>query len=372
KALAAHYGFKRLLGMDVGGTTTDISLVENGTVRTDRRGKIEGVSTSLPLCDVVSAGVGGSSIISVVDGRIKVGPQSVGGAPGPACFGLGGTEATITDAFLMQGLLDPASYFGGELKIDVERARAAIGEKIAKPLNLSVEAAAEAMELAWAQKVADSLQSYTKITPDTVLAAFGGGGPFLACKVAEAAGIAQVVIPGLAAVFSAFGIAFSDIAHEYEAPLASNDGAALKAAREQLLERARRGMFAEGFDIADCRVDTWLQVGDELHPLAGDTLPRLAKGAKPVLVLKATREIARATLDGRFGGQRKAAASDGKRSVRVNGKLAELPLYRTEQQAGGVQAQGPCVLEDAFFTSRIDAGWRFEINESGDILLSRG
>ena len=108
KALAAHYGFERLLGMDIGGTTSDICLVENGRVRTDRRGRIEGVATSLPLCDVVSAGVGGSSIISVIDGTIKVGPESVGGAPGPACFGLGGKEATITDAFLYR----PSAWLG--------------------------------------------------------------------------------------------------------------------------------------------------------------------------------------------------------------------------------------------------------------------
>lgn len=373
KALAAHYDFKRLLGMDIGGTTTDISLVENGEVLTERRGHIEGVSTSLPLCNVVSAGVGGSSIVSVVDGRIKVGPESVGGAPGPACFGLGGTQATITDAFLVLGLLDPASYFGGELKIDVERARAAIAENIGKPLNLSVEAAAEAMEKAWAQKVADSLKAYTTITPDTTLAAFGGGGPFIACKVAEAAGISQVVIPGLAAVFSAFGIGFSDIAHEYEAQLESVDAAGLKAALALLTERARRGMFAEGFELADCRIDTWLQVGEELQPLDGDALPaKLPKGARPTLVLKATRVIARASLDGRFGGSRQPATAAGKRSVLSGGKPAELPVYRVEQQSGGVQASGPCVLEEAFFTSRIDAGWKFEINESGDILLSRG
>ena len=371
RALAAHYGFGRLLGMDIGGTTTDISLVEQGSVTTERRGHIEGVATSLPLCKVVSAGVGGSSIISVVDGRIKVGPESVGGAPGPACFGLGGTLATITDAFLVLGLLDPASFFGGELKIDVERARAAIEANVAKPLNLSVEAAADAMQQAWAQKVADSLKAYTKVTPDTTLAAFGGAGPFIACKVAEAAGISQIIIPGLAAVFSAFGIGFSDIAHEYEAPLASADAAGLKATRELLLERARRGMFAEGFELADCRIETWLQAGDELVPVEGDKLPALPKGVQAAMVLKATRVIARASLAGKFGGQGKAAVAAGKRSVNTGGKAAELPLYRVEDQAGGAQAQGPCVLEEAFFTSRIDAGWRFEINESGDILLSR-
>ncbi len=373
KALAAHYGFKRLLGMDIGGTTTDISLVESGEVQTERRGRIEGVTTSLPLCNVVSAGVGGSSIISVVDGKIKVGPESVGGAPGPACFGLGGTQATITDAFLVLGLLDPASYFGGELKIDVERARAAVTDNIAKPLNLSCEAAAEAMEQAWVQKVVGALKAFTTVTPDTTLAAYGGGGPFIACKVAEAAGIREVIIPGLAAVFSAFGIGFSDIAHEYEALITTPDAAGLKKARDLLLERAQRGMFAEGFELSECRVETAVQVGEELLPVEGDALPAGIKpGTRLTLMLKATKVIACARVTGRFGDKRKDAVAGGKRTTLSGGKAVDLPAYRVEDQTGGAQAQGPCVLEEAFFTSRIEAGWRFEINESGDILLSRG
>ncbi len=373
KALAAHYGFQRLLGMDIGGTTTDISLVENGVVRTDRRGRIEGVAISLPLCNVVSAGVGGSSIIKVADGMIKVGRESVGGAPGPACFGLGGKEATITDVFLTTGLLDPASYFGGELKIDIDRARAAIEENVAKPLKLTVEQAAEAMERAWVQKIADSLKAFTGITPDTTLAAFGGAGPFAVCKIAEAIGVKQAVIPGLAAVFSAFGVGFSDIAHHHEVRLASAENGALKAAREKLIGQARRGMFAEGFDFDDCRLEWELQVDENVLPLTGDSLPEnLPEGARVTLVLKTAKPIARAQLAGTFGKQRAAAQARGVRRIRsADGQTADLPLYRVEDQREAVQAQGPCVLEEAFFTCRVDEGWRFEINETGDILLSR-
>lgn len=368
KALAGHYGFKRLLGIDIGGTTSDISLVENNSVSTDRRGKIEGVTTSLPLCNVVSVGVGGSSIIKVVDGQIKVGPESVGGAPGPACFGLGGKEATITDAFLVLGLLDPVSYFGGQLKIDRARAEAAISENIAKPLKLSIEQAAEAMEAAWVQKVAEALKAFTAITPETTLAAFGGGGPMVICKVAEAVGISQVVIPGLAAVFSAFGLGFSDIAHEYEATLPSADTAALKVATAQLMERAQRGMFAEGFALGDCQVEKQLQVGDEFVALQGDALPaNLPKGARLALMVKATKPIPRATLQGRFGVAKTAARSAATRDT----SKGKLPLFEVEQAKGGVTGQGPCVLEDAFFTARIEAGWGFEINDSGDMLLSK-
>ena len=371
RALAEHYGFKRLLSMDVGGTTTDIGLVENGVVRANQRGKVEGVETSFPLCDVVSAGVGGSSIIKVEGKSIKVGPESVGGAPGPACFGLGGKEATMTDAFLLMGLLDPASYFGGELKIDVERARAAIGEKVAKPLGLSEEKAAQAMEDAWVAKIAASLKDYAPISADTTLAAFGGAGPFVVCKVADAIGVKQVIIPGLAAVFSAFGIGFSDIAHRFEAPLRSNDAAGLEACRKELLERARRAMFGEGAELDECDISESLQVvndrGERAVPLK-DGKAEVPTQGRVTLALQALKPISHARLSGSFGKDLKPAVSKTRRRTLAG----ELPLYKVEEQAAGASAAGPAVLEEAFFTCRIESGWRFEINAAGDILLSRG
>lgn len=370
KALSQHYGFSRLLGMDIGGTTTDICLVENNKVRTDRRGKIEGVETSLPLCDVVSAGVGGSSIIKVVDGRIKVGPESVGGAPGPACFGLGGTEATITDAFFILGLLDPKSYFGGEMNVDIERSRAAIIENVATPLGLTCEKAAEAMEQAWVQKVVDSLHDFTEITKDTTLAAFGGGGPFIACRIAEVAGIKQVIVPGLAAVFSAFGISFSDIAHEYEVKLQKNDYQHLEQAIANLKERAKRGMFAEGFELAECKSEWSLFINDQAVSWDGKHLP--ADEKEPItVVLKVIKAIAHAELSGSFGQNRPQAKVTGQRQVLIGGQAESLDVYRIEEQDGAVQGIGPCVLEESFFTGRVDASWSFEINESKDILLKR-
>jgi N-methylhydantoinase A len=370
KAMAAHYGFRRLLSMDVGGTTTDIGLVEDGVVRAHRRGKMEGIETSFPLCDVVSAGVGGSSIIRAEGKGIKVGPESVGSAPGPACFGLGGKEATMTDAFLLMGLLDPASYFGGELKIDVERARAAITEKVAVPLGLTPEQAAQAMEKAWVSKIAASLKDYAPITRDTVLAAFGGAGPFVACKVAEELDIGRVIIPGLAAVFSAFGIGFSDIAHAFEAPLPSNDASGLQACREQLLLQARRAMFGEGVELEQCRIEESLRVIDaagEHHIALGADQPAIPAQARVSLMLQAVKPISHATLAGEFGKDSQEAVSTAKRCTLAG----DLPLYRVEDQPAGATAAGPAVLEDAFFTCRIEEGWRFEINQAGDILLSR-
>jgi N-methylhydantoinase A/oxoprolinase/acetone carboxylase beta subunit len=376
RALARNYGLERVLSMDIGGTTTDIGLVEHHAVRATTRGSVQGVATSFAFCDVVNAGVGGSSIIRVADGKITVGPQSVGSAPGPACFGLGGLEATITDAFLLGGLLDPSSYFGGELKIDVERARAAIAARISKPLGLSDTDAVKAMEAAWAGKVAQELRNYTHITPDTTLAAFGGAGPFVVCKVAEAAGIGKVIIPGLAAVFSAYGIGFSDIGHEFSASLEKNDVQSLEKCRELLLERAKRGMFAEGASLEECRIEAVLNIataqGERSMALANGRLPAgLTPEARLSLTVTAVKPVAHATITGRFGAALHPAVGKSTRKTWLAGKPQSLPLYRVEEQRAGATAKGPAVLEEAFFTCRIDPGWQFEINDAGDILLSR-
>ncbi len=354
RALAAHYGFPRLLSVDVGGTTTDIGLVENGEIAEDASGHIEGVETSLPLARLLSVGVGGSSVIRVTDGRIAVGPESVGSVPGPACFALGGQEATITDAFLVAGLLDPETFFDGGLALDAARASAAVAARVGDPLGLDAGAAAQAMETAWVAAVARALRTVSAEAAGTTLAAFGGAGPFVVCKIAEALGISQVIIPALAPVFSAFGIGFSDIGHRYEAVLEGGSADALERAREDLRLRARRDMFAEGFALEDCALE----------------FEHVVNGAA-ALRLRVRKPIAHARFSGRFDEGVPAARSAGVRRVRAGALCADLPLYRTADQRGGGAAAGPAVLEDPFFTCRIDAGWGFEINMAGDILLRR-
>ncbi len=118
KALSEAYGLAHVLMIDVGGTTTDVGSVKNSTISTDRRGSIQGVPVSFEMSNVHSSGVGGSSIIALRDGVITVGPESVGAAPGPACFGFGGKQATITDVNLLLGVLDPDTYLDGGFSLD--------------------------------------------------------------------------------------------------------------------------------------------------------------------------------------------------------------------------------------------------------------
>jgi len=369
RALAAHYGWPDAVSFDVGGTTTDIGRVRDGVVQSSRRGRVEGVQVSFGLCDVVSHGVGGGSIIRVEDAKIQVGPQSVGGAPGPACFGFGGTEATITDAYLLMGLLDPATYFGGELALDSQRARTAITERVMKPLNLTPEAGLIAMERAWVRKVADSILAFGDVDEDTTLVAFGGGGGFAATDIADALGVKCVVIPGLAAVFSAYGIGFSDVTQQYEHVLSSNDQTGLNEKRSLALARAESDM--------DCRVELTLEVqrGTEIraHTVASDGALPVALEAGDVVRLKVTAikpmPMACLAQDGLAGTH--PASVSGKRSVLFEGGVRELPVIRLEEQSTGAEATGPMVLEEAYLTGKVGEGWHFKLTASRDIVLTR-
>src|SRR6202158_337096 len=156
RALAQAYDLKHVLMIDVGGTTTDVGSVRKEEILTNRRGSIEGAPISIPMSDVQSSGVGGSSIIAVKDGEITVGPESVGAAPGPACFGFGGTDATITDVNLLLGVLDPDTYLDGGFSLDAERSKTAIRTAVADPLGISVEEALVRMETAYFEGIAES------------------------------------------------------------------------------------------------------------------------------------------------------------------------------------------------------------------------
>ncbi|MBR0567461.1 hydantoinase/oxoprolinase family protein [Azoarcus sp. L1K30] len=379
RALAAQHGAARLVTVDVGGTTTDIGLVEHDALRSRRRGAVESVEISLPLVDVVSVGVGGGSIIRAEDGRIKVGPESVGAQPGPACFGLGGKLACITDVCLLTGILDPKSYFGGELTLDTGRAEAAINENVAGALGLPMPDALAAMEWAWVDKVADSIRRFTDITPDTTLAAFGGGGPLLICDVADRLGVRKVIVPALAAVFSAFGLGFSDIAHHYEAVVPEGDMAGLDALVASLLERARRDMYAEGFELEECEQAVSLlrvDAAGEAHPLAyrpGQAPDvHLTAGEHLTVSMRVTKPIEHVAFEPVDVGTASDAVAAGTRRVCLPGDDArDIPLVRIADNAAGATGSGPAVIEEDFFTCRVPAGWRYRFAGGMDLVLEK-
>jgi N-methylhydantoinase A len=377
RALADHYGLRHLVMVDVGGTTTDIGVVSDGAIQVDRRGLIDHAPSSLELAAITSYGVGGSSIFRVVDGVIKVGPESVGAAPGPACFGLGGDEATITDVLLLKGLLDPATYLGGTMALHPDRSAKAIEAKIAEPLGITLDEALAAMEDAHVATIARALLGSTEIREDTVLAAFGGAGPMTVCGAARAAGARQVLIPRMAAVFSAFGIGFSDLSQVYEQPLPDADPAAIGAVAERLLQAGARDLYAEGVDPADCaaRFRITVERGDTESVIdlddPQDAAAHLRHADRASLELAMLAPLPHVTLG--HGGDivASAAGADGARMLRDgDGGRVEVPVYALLSQQPGAQGRGPAVIEGPFFTMLVPEGWQFATTATGDLRLT--
>ncbi|TXT29703.1 MAG: 5-oxoprolinase [Rhodocyclaceae bacterium] len=378
KSFSRLYGFSDVVAIDIGGTTTDIGQYVNGTVAEQRRGHVEGISVSFPLCEVMSAGVGGSSIFKAHEGRIVIGPESVGAVPGPASFGRGGKEATITDASLLCGILDPKSYFGGDLVLDAERAAGAVNLNIAQPLGLGLDDALLHMQHAYEEKVAIELHRFTKISPETKLLAFGGAGPLNACGIAEKAGISSVAVPKMAAVFSAYGIGECDISHHYAVTLHDCDNKSLREALAALKTKASRDMFAEGFAEGSYDIRARLVVlvdGKEVgYDLADNAaVPEALKGT-PVMELELSAVKALRTENQKqatFVAGKKANA-DGTRTLLAKGKgRVDVPVYKLSSMKTGDTGAGPAIIEEDFFTCRVLDGWSFVISDAGDILLNK-
>lgn len=369
KAIARHYGRKRVVTMDIGGTTTDIGVVDSAGVRERRWGQLDSVAISFPLSDIQSLGAGGSSVFRVENGKLLIGPESVGSTPGPACFGRGGRRATITDAYLLMGVLDGDSYFGGKLRLDAERAKAAIQSDVAGPLRLTLEQALSRMERAYQEKIAAAIAPHLGAAADTTLLAFGGAGPLSACGVAEALGIREIIVPRLAAVFSAFGIGFSDIAHGYDASLPQVSTDALQGVLETLTARAERDMYAEGFNLSDCEVEreiNFTRNGEEAsHRLNGSLkLPAgIGLNDHPRVQVRASKRIPHFALRPLDGETRSAAKATRQR--------LDLPLFRLEELQAGQHGSGPALIEEEYFTCQVQAGWRFHVNENLDIVLNK-
>jgi N-methylhydantoinase A len=224
-ALGALIGEPNLITMDIGGTTAKCSLIENGDYKITTEYRIErddrsaGYPIKAPVVDIVEIGAGGGSIAWIdAGGALKIGPRSAGASPGPASYGLGGTEPTVTDANLIAGRINPDYFLGGELQLDVEKARTAY-QPIADALGVSIEEAAiGVIRLANANMVnALKLVSVRKgYDPrEFALIAFGGGGSMHAVALARELRIAKVIIPVAPGHFSAFGMMMSDAMQDY-------------------------------------------------------------------------------------------------------------------------------------------------------------
>ncbi len=207
-------GYEDLITFDMGGTSTDVCLVEKGQPIVTPDTEIDGLPIRTPVLDIVSVGSGGGSIVWVDEGGLmRVGPQSAGADPGPACYGFGGRNPTITDAQVICGAVRPAAFLGGRMKIDVEAARRAF-VPIAETFSMTVDEAAEAAIRLANNAIVRAIQLVStergRDPRDYALTPFGGGGPLHAAHIAEELGITRIVVAPNPGVLSAYGLLASD------------------------------------------------------------------------------------------------------------------------------------------------------------------
>ncbi len=266
-ALSMRIGAPQLITFDIGGTTAKAGLVENGQVlRTEAMEIGAGVLSGarllvgggymlkLPAVDLAEVGAGGGSICRIDPGGApKVGPQSAGADPGPVCYRRGGTEPTITDCNLVLGYLDPAGLAGGSVALDVPAATAAIEEKLARPLGLSVPQAAMGMlRIATATMMrairAVSVERGRDVRACSMMA-FGGNGPMFAASIARELGITSVIVPPMPGLFSAFGLLLADTEHHLSRSLPGRSLTPdmLQTQLTSLLGEGESRLEAEGF-----------------------------------------------------------------------------------------------------------------------------
>ncbi len=223
QALCRTLGIGNAIAFDMGGTTAKAGVIYQGEALTTGAALLGGYDKALPvqiaMMDIFEVGTGGGSIARVAEGGLRVGPQSAGAAPGPACYGLGGVEPTVTDANLVLGRLGADRFLGGEMRLDVAAAERALKTKIADPLGMDVTRAADGILRIAATAMSYAVKGVTTErgldAGDFVLVAYGGAGPLHAVQVAREIGIAKVIIPDAPGVFSAFGMLFADLRYDF-------------------------------------------------------------------------------------------------------------------------------------------------------------
>jgi len=291
-------GFRDIIAFDMGGTSCDVSLVKGSTPSMQFRGKINNRDIALPMIDIHTVSAGGGTIarLDPALGVLEVGPDSAGAVPGPVCYDLGGQNITVTDADLLVGFLNPGSLLGGGMRLNKERALRVMSEKIAAPLGLSPEEAADGIIRIINVKMEEAIKAVSTMRGfdlrDFTLVAFGGAGPVHAGRVARDLGIPRVLIPQYPGITSAMGLLMTDVKHDY---VRSRLGRLEEIAADQaqlvfdsLVASAKADLAEEGFSEDVIRLERFLDLRYEgqgyeltiqipMMPLTADSFSSIRK-----------------------------------------------------------------------------------------------
>lgn len=389
---------------DMGGTSFDASLIIGGEVETTKESKVAGRPLLTPSVNVSAIGAGGGSIARVEGSRaLRVGPDSAGAVPGPVCYGGGGEEPTVTDANIVLGRIDPDQVLGGRITLDADAARAAIDERIAKPLGLDVHRAAEGILRVINSKMALAIRELTVaqgLDPrDFVLVAFGGAGPMHAAEIALEIGIPRVIFPPVPGMFSAWGMLAADLRHDLVATRIAKAEAlsadAIESTFAGLEAAGRSALQTQNVAEGDTRFIRSLDVrydGQE-HTLELEVEPGLdpadlkqlfdnlhfrkyghssAEDGVEVVNFRvaAIGLVAKPELRAGQSADVREAVPTGERDVYFEGAFARAQVYKRDELSSGMQFAGPAVVDEEGATLVVPPGFTVVCDPYGNLVLT--
>lgn len=394
-----------LIAVDMGGTSFDISIVENGRTTRVSEGEVDGCPVRLPMAEIVTIGAGGGSIAWVdAAGRLRVGPQSAGSAPGPACYGRGGTVAAVTDANLVLGRMDERTFMGGAMPLDKTASVSAITSTVCQPLGLGLEQAAEGIISIAAAHMANAIRLSLferGLDPeDFALVSFGGAGGLHAAAVADEAGVKRIIFPRGASTLSAYGMLWTDIVHDFARtrimPATAQSLPELNALIAGLVGDAHQALKRDGLPESVWQTEIFLDLrykgqGYELTlPLAAGTVTGADLDSAIAAFHRdhelrfshseehAAVEIVTVRLTGRGllekGGNDSYIKSGPtgleSRPVYFKGEWLDVPVLT---RAGVPEAAmpGPVVVEEEYTTILIPQGWQVRLRADGELVAEQ-
>lgn len=397
QTIARTLGLSHLLAIDMGGTSLDVSVIVDQRLAVRTELEIDGIPMLMPVVDLVTVSAGGGSIGWVQNGALHVGPHSAGANPGPACYGLGGVEPTVTDANVVLGRLGHSGLADGALTLDRAAARQAFAP-VADELGMTIEETAQAVLDITDARMSDALRTVTvrrgHDPRDFCLLAFGGAGPLHAAALADELGIASVVVPPAPGVFSAWGMLHAPVRHDLSesllAPLDEVDAGALAAVHERLRAEARALLADDGFDPDAA---TYLAAADLRFAGQQFSITIELPIGSPIGDWDAAFRAAYATSHGTVAGNpptefanvRLTAVgpealppSDGAPAAAAGAHTAEVVCAGQPMEAVvctrssiGAGVTGPAILSDPGSTVFVPPGWHATAGPAGSLLLSK-
>ncbi len=400
-------GHDSLITFDMGGTSTDVALVERGTPAVSTEREIEGYPVKVPMLDIHTVGAGGGSIAWVdAGGSLRVGPRSAGALPGPACYRQGGTAPTVTDANILLGRINPTHLLGGRMPIDRGSAEEAVG-RLGRALGLSPTDAARGILAVVESNMLRAIRVVSvergRDPKDFALLAFGGAGPLHAASLAAELGVRTVLLPPQPGILCALGLLVEDLRTDYVRTriltLAPGAEAALAAEFAPLEAAARAWLEREGIPPADRALERQLDMryagqNYELPVPCGDGAPdvaalrqaflqahRQAYGyaaeGEPIQVVNLrVRAVGRvAPLAWRMepaATSETTAARTGARPIFFEeaGGFVDTPLYARDRLRPGQRIAGPAILEQMDSTTALPPGQAAEVHASGTLIVT--